>query len=74
MRVTVKGQVTLPKRIRERHGIKPGTQVEIVDEAGRIVVRKETERRGLDAIYGILRGGRWKRTDDLIEALRGRAL
>lgn len=33
MRVTVKGQVTIPKDIRDRLGIKPGSEVEFVPRA-----------------------------------------
>ena len=33
MRVTTKGQVTIPKDIRDRLGIKPGSEVEFVPRA-----------------------------------------
>jgi AbrB family looped-hinge helix DNA binding protein len=36
MRVTTKGQVTIPKDVRDHLGIKPGTEVEFVHEAGRV--------------------------------------
>jgi len=36
MRVTTKGQVTIPKDVRDHLGIKPGTEVEFVREAGRV--------------------------------------
>ena len=72
MHVTTKGQITLPKPIRERHGIRPGMDIEVVEENGRIIVRKRTARRGIESLVGILRGSPWKRTDDLINALRGR--
>ena len=32
MRVTSKGQVTIPKQIRRRHGIRPGSEVEFVGD------------------------------------------
>jgi AbrB family looped-hinge helix DNA binding protein len=39
--VTAKGQVTIPKPIRDLLGIGPGSKVEFVmDDAGQIVVRK----------------------------------
>lgn len=39
--VTVKGQVTIPKRVREYLGIKPGSGVEFeVGKEGEVVVRK----------------------------------
>lgn len=41
MPVTVKGQVTIPKAIRNRLGLTPGSRVEFeVDDAGRVVLRK----------------------------------
>ncbi len=73
MHVTTKGQITLPKPIRERHGIRPGMDIEVVEENGRIVVRKRTARRGIESLVGILRGSPWKRTDDFINAIRGKA-
>ena len=46
MRVTQKGQVTIPKPIRDKLGIKPGSEVDFVDEGddGVRVVKSE----GLD--------------------------
>jgi AbrB family looped-hinge helix DNA binding protein len=43
-RVGPKGQVVLPKAIRERHGIGPGDLVEVDDDGGEIVVRKALSR------------------------------
>ncbi|MBK8456568.1 MAG: AbrB/MazE/SpoVT family DNA-binding domain-containing protein [Phyllobacteriaceae bacterium] len=44
MRVTEKGQVTIPKPIRDKLGIVPGSEVEFVDEGK--VVRLENRRAG----------------------------
>ena len=38
--VTSKGQVTVPKPIRERLGLKQGDRIEFVSENGRTVVRR----------------------------------
>lgn len=48
MRVTSKGQVTIPKEIRDEFGLLPGTEVEFVSDGGEIRVRKmaESRRRG----------------------------
>ena len=40
MRVTSKGQVTIPQRIREKLGVLPNTEVEFVEEKGRVYLRK----------------------------------
>lgn len=39
--ITVKGQVTIPKAIRERHGLRPGDKVEFVEVDGAIELRKQ---------------------------------
>lgn len=38
-RVDAKGRVVLPKSLRERLGLDPGTEVEIVEEDGAVTVR-----------------------------------
>ncbi len=40
MRVTKKGQVTIPNHIRERLGIMPESEVEFIEENGRVYIRK----------------------------------
>ena len=42
MRVTSKGQVTIPQHIREKLGIFPSTEIEFVEEKDRVyIVKKE---------------------------------
>jgi antitoxin PrlF len=42
--VTVKGQVTIPKKVRDALGLKPGDQVDfVVDDRGEVVVRRKGE-------------------------------
>jgi antitoxin PrlF len=40
MRITSKGQVTIPKDIRDEHGLFPGTEIEFLVEKGKVTVRK----------------------------------
>lgn len=40
--VTRKGQITIPIELRRRFGIEEGSKVEVVEEGGRIVVRRQT--------------------------------
>ena len=48
MKITIKGQVTIPQHIRERHGFLPGTEVHFVDDGDevRLVKGVEKPRRG----------------------------
>lgn len=71
MRITSKGQVTIPLEIRERLGLLPDTEV-VFEVAGSVVkVRKApgASRRG-DAVVARLRGrSRSRLTTDQIMAL-----
>jgi AbrB family looped-hinge helix DNA binding protein len=40
MRVTIKGQVTIPKEIRSRLGIGPGSEVEFVEQDNVVLLRR----------------------------------
>lgn len=59
MRITSKGQVTIPRDIREALGIVPSSEVEFVREGARVWVRKRKP--------GAARGR------NLVARLRGRA-
>ena len=56
MRVTSKGQVTIPREIRQRAGLLPQTEVEFVILDGQVVIRKAAARTRGDAVVGHLRG------------------
>jgi AbrB family looped-hinge helix DNA binding protein len=68
--VSEKGQVTIPKRLRDRLGIRPGQVLDFDEDAGRLIASKVVEIDPIDAVYGTLSLGR--RTDELIEELRGK--
>ena len=40
MQVTEKGQITIPKRLRDAVGILPGSQVSFVLDGGKIIIQK----------------------------------
>ena len=64
-----RGQITIPKKLRDRLGIRPGQQVEFEEHEGRLVVRKLMPRNPVDGVYGILRTEH--STDELVAELRG---
>ena len=45
MRITSKGQVTIPQDIRERAGLLPGTDVEFVLERGNVTLKPVTKTK-----------------------------
>lgn len=69
--VSEKGQVTIPKQLRDRLGIQPGQELDFADEDGRLVARKVRRRGAVEAVYGVLRLP--ADTDALIDDLRGPA-
>ncbi|RLB32096.1 MAG: AbrB/MazE/SpoVT family DNA-binding domain-containing protein [Deltaproteobacteria bacterium] len=71
MKIGERGQVTIPKAIRERYGFLPNREVEFVPTDKGVLLRKVTKTWSpVDKVYGILK--RQERTDEIIEAMRGR--
>ena len=71
-KMTAKGQVTIPKRLRDYLGLKPGSNVDFeMAEDGEVVLRtKEKHRKGrFDALLGSAKFG--MTTDEIMRLLRG---
>ena len=73
--ITVKGQVTVPKQIRDALGLTPGSHVEFgVDEQGRVILqradapRRRKQRDRFEAARG--KADIAWRTDELMALLR----
>ena len=45
MRVTTKGQVTIPRNVREVMGIVPGTNIDFIEDNGRYFIVKTPKRK-----------------------------
>jgi len=80
MRVSTKGQVTIPKEIRDRAGIAPGTEVEFGGEGELVTLRRAARRtrpgktRGekiVDALRGSRTANKNLSTDEIMKLLRG---
>ncbi len=70
MRVTTKGQVTIPQEIREKLGITPAVEVDFLEEKGRIYLVKKAGAPGKQYKFRKLRGvANVKMTTDEIMAL-----
>jgi len=55
MKVTRRGQVTIPKALRERTGIDEGTEVDFREEKGQVIIRKSPGKNPFDDWVGYLR-------------------
>ncbi|HSY42546.1 MAG TPA: AbrB/MazE/SpoVT family DNA-binding domain-containing protein [Candidatus Acidoferrum sp.] len=61
MRITSKGQVTIPPGLRRRHGLLPRHEVEFVDRPdGLLLVRARKLTRGKRVLAALLRDGKVK--------------
>jgi len=70
MKVTIKGQVTIPQNIREKLGITPATEVDFIEEKGRVYLAKKKGAAITKRKFGNLRGiATIKMTTDEIMAL-----
>jgi antitoxin PrlF len=70
--VSEKGQVTIPKKLRDRLGIRPGEVLDFVEENGRLVGTKSPLEDVVAAVSGILIDG--FTTDDFLDEIRGEVL
>lgn len=72
MKLTAKSQVTIPKRIRDRFGLRPGSRVRFIEKNHQIVLEKEQVGDVWDKYYGFLKIK--KSTNEIFRELRGRDL
>lgn len=71
MKIMERGQITIPKKIRDRYGLKPGTELDILPlEEGILIVKRSAKKSPFRDAYGMLRGKR--HSDDIVEEMRGR--
>lgn len=68
--VSEKGQMTIPKALRIRLGIRAGQRLEVLEERGRLVVAKADTKDPVEECFGVLDLGR--STDEALARLRGR--
>ena len=76
MRISERGQITIPKSLRDRFGMNHNVEVEITPIEQGLLIRKRTAAvHPVDRVYGILgRGGLGEgvSVDSYIEEIRGR--
>jgi antitoxin PrlF len=71
-KVSEKGQVTIPKKVRDQLGISAGDELDFAAEQGRLVADRVAERDAIDRLYGSLKLP--APTDVLIDEMRGPAV
>ena len=69
--VSEKGQVTIPKELRDRLGIHSGQTLDFKAENGKLVAVKKMPADAFEELFGILKSN--KSTDELIREMRSEA-
>ena len=71
MKIGERGQVTIPKNLREKYGFSPSIEIEFVPDKRGIRIQKKTNQISpIRQVYGFLKKN--MKTDEYIEDIRGR--
>jgi len=70
-KVTSKGQITLPKAVRQRLGVSDGDEVEFVEDRQGIHVRRFIPHSEFVKWMGYLKAAEPRSSDDLVREMRG---
>lgn len=70
--VAERGQITLPKAVRDALGLTKGTKLRVELDGSRIVLRKEVDD-ALSRLRGRFKLDGFANTDEAMRAIRGRA-
>ena len=71
VRISKRGQITIPKRFRDRFGMNKGVEVEIIaTEHGLLIQKRTAGTHPVERVSGILSGV--GNVDQYIEEIRGR--
>ena len=67
--LSVKGQLTIPKPLRDRLGLQAGQILEFQEDKGKLIATKSPSSDPVDAFWGILKTKR--KTAQVMKVLRG---
>ena len=71
-KLTSKGQITVPKKVRESLDLHTGDEIEFIEDSGQFRVSKCVSDDWIEKWSGYLKHLRGRNPDDLIEEMRGR--
>jgi len=69
--MTEKGQITIPKALRDRLGLRPGDEIEFVEMEGSLRIQKRLTESPFARYRGYLRHLKGQHPDSLVEDMRG---
>ena len=71
-KVTSKGQITIPKEVREKLGISPGEEIGFVERHGVFFIKKPLKKSPFEKWMGRLKDLKGSHSDKIIDDLRGK--
>ena len=71
-RLSRRGQITIPKDVRDRLGLRPGDEIELLSDETGVRLRKRSIGRSVEKWIGYLNALDGQDPDDLVSELRGR--
>ncbi len=69
-KITSKGQITVPKRIRARLGVKDGDTLSFDEEGEKVVVSRVRKVSPFEKYRGILKQGKGRTREEIIRDIR----
>ncbi len=70
-KITSKGQITVPKNVRDMLGLAPGDELDFVEEDGEFRIRRHLRGSVFKRFRGYLGHLKGQDPDDIVEQLRG---
>jgi antitoxin PrlF len=71
-KITSKGQVTVPKQVRERLGLQPGDELEFIEEDGVYHIKKCLLPNPFKQYRGCLKSLAGANPDQVVQEMRGK--
>ncbi|MBI4743862.1 MAG: AbrB/MazE/SpoVT family DNA-binding domain-containing protein [Actinobacteria bacterium] len=71
-KVTSKGQITIPKEVRDKLGIQSGENIGFERKGDVFYIKKTLKKSPFDRWVGRLKVRKGHKTDEIIESLRGK--
>ena len=71
MKISKRGQITIPKRLRDQYGMHCGVEIKVTPLRNGILIQNlETNRHPVDRVFGLLCSQ--ENVDEYVEEIRGR--
>ena len=71
-KITTKGQITIPKAVREKLGLSPGEDLLFAEKGDVFIIKKIIRKSPFDKWVGYLRKRKGTTSDNVIDELRGK--